>query len=316
MTRFRAILCLAALLAALAACVSTGPGSHLASPAATPAHGDFSGQIDIGGGRSLYLRCLGNGSPTVVFESGIHDSSDPWNLTETQPPVVHAPPVFPGIGQVTHVCEYDRPGTLRYTEPPTLTTRSTPLNAPRTLPSMASDLHTLLTKAGVPGPYLLVGHSFGGLIIRLFAQTYPADTVGLVFVDALGVDIKPLFGADWPTYAAVLNHPGTPLDAQPGFETVDVDGAIQAVQQAPALPRVPLAVLSKTEPFAAAPSVSPLVRTELEHAWPQVQNTLVALQPQTPHLLATGSDHYVQIHDPDLTISAIQLTLDRARHRQ
>lgn len=315
-SRIRTAVLAALVAAALVACVPSPTKPNGPPPLGTPARGVFAGQIDIGGGRSLYLRCMGSGTPTVIFESGIHDSSDTWNLTDTQPPAVGPPAVFPGVGRVVHACAYDRPGTVRYAEPPALTTRSTPLTAARSLPSMVSDLHSLLSKAGVPGPYVLVGHSFGGLIVRLFAQTYPADSAGLVLVDALGPDIKPLFGDDWPAYAALLNHPGTPLDAQPGFETADIDGAFTSIQQAPPLPTIPLAVLSKTEPFGAGPAVSQPVRTKLEQAWPQVQNTLAALEPRTPHIFATGSDHYIQIHDPDLTISVIELVLDRARHRR
>jgi len=96
----------------------------------------------------------------------------------------------------------------------------------------------------------------------------------------------------WPPWTpALLNHPGTPLDSDPAFETVGIDGAIDAVLQAPALPRVPLAVMSKTEPFATAPGVSPAILSKLEEVWPLVQDALVTLEPQTPHIFATGSDN-------------------------
>jgi alpha/beta hydrolase family protein len=278
------------------------------------ARGGFAGEIPIGRGRKLYLRCAGRGSPTVILESGIHDSSDPWTLTAGEPPVLSSRSVFSGVATFTHVCMYDRPGTIRYTSPPALTKRSTPVRMPRTLPSMVADLHALLRTARVPGPYVLVGHSVGGMIVRLFAQSYPAQTAGLVLVDAFGVNIKRLFGRLWPRYAALLNHPGTSLDHQPGFETLNVNGAIRAIQQAKPLPRVPLAVISKTEPFATAPGVPRQLTTRLEKVWPKVQQLLVTLEPQTPQVFATGSDHYVQVHDPDLTISIIRLILDRARH--
>ncbi len=75
-------------------------------------------------------------------------------------------------------------------------------------------------------------------------------------------------------------------------------------------------MISKTQPFATAPGVPRDLTVRLESVWPKVQNLLVKLEPQTPHVLATGSDHYVQIHDPDLTISIIRLVLDRARHHE
>jgi pimeloyl-ACP methyl ester carboxylesterase len=170
---------------------------------------------------------------------------------------------------------------------------------PRTLPSMVSDLDKLLKSAHVPGPYLLVGHSYGGMIVRLFAQTHPSLTAGLVLVDAFGTDIRRLFGPRlWPRYVQLLNHPGLSVDREPGFETADVNGAINAIQRARTLPRVPLGVISKTEPFGTAPTAPQDLTTRLEQVWPQVQQTLVGLEPQTPHILATGSDHYIQLTIP------------------
>jgi hypothetical protein len=106
------------------------------------------------------------------------------------------------------------------------------------------------------------------------------------------------------------------LDRESGFETFALDETIKAIQAAKPLPRVPLAVISKTAPFATAPTAPKSVTTRLEKVWPQLQQHLVGLEPQTPHVFATGSDHYVQMHDPDITISTIGLILDRARHRK
>ena len=118
----------------------------------------------------------------------------------------------------------------------------------------------------------------------------------------------------WPRYARLLNHPGTLLGSQPKCETIDIDGALRAVQAARALPRIPLAVISKTEPFATAPGAPKDVLARVEQVWPIDQDLQVKLEPQTPHVLAAGSDHYGQIHDPDLTTSIIRLILDRVRH--
>lgn len=179
---------------------------------------------------------------------------------------------------------------------------------------MVADLHALLHRAGVPGPYLLVAHSYGGLIVRYYAQTFPRETAGMVLVDAFGTNIKRLFGRLWPRYEHLLNFPGTPLQDETGWETVDANRAISAINNAK-LANMPLAVISKTAPLATAPGTPlDLVRT-LEDVWPKVQSVLVKLEPLTPHIFATGSDHYIEINDPDLTISVIKLILDRARHR-
>ena len=73
--------------------------------------------------------------------------------------------------------------------------------------------------------------------------------------------------------------------------------------------------MSKTEPFATSPTVPPQITGRLEEVWPRVQAALVPLEPQTPHILATGSDHYVQLNDPDLTISTIRLIRNSRRAR-
>ena len=295
---------------------SEARSSRYASEAAgNPKQGNFAGEINIGGTRRLYLRCAGRGRPTVILESGIHDSSDVWTLDDAKAPVVGRPAVFRGVARFTHVCMYDRPGTIRYTNPPALTTRSSPAQMPRTLQSMVADLHALLHRAGVPAPYLLVAHSYGGLIVRDYAQMYPREAAGMVLVEAFGTNIKRLFGRLWLRYEHLLNFPGTPLENDSGWETADVDGAIKAINNAE-LPRMPLAVMSKTEPFATTPGAPKDLTRKLEQVWPKVQSALVELEPFTPHILATGSDHYIEINDPDLTISVIKLILDRARHRR
>ena len=297
-----------AALAMVACCV---PAAGAA--ASNPRQGSFAGQINIGGGRKLYLRCAGRGSPTVILDSGIHDSSDLWTLTDTKFPVPASPSVFQGVARFSHVCMYDRPGTIRQTSPLSLTTRSTPVPMPRKLPDMAADLHKLLISAGLRAPVVLVAHSMAGLIDRYFAQRYRSEVLGMVLVDTFGTDIKRLFGSLWPRYDKLLNFPGTSLDTAPGWETMDIDGAIRAVERARQLPRMPLAVISKTEQFGLAPGFPKDVARKLLRVWPVGQDLLVPLEPQTPHVFATGSGHYVQIRDPDLTTSVIRLIFDRVR---
>jgi pimeloyl-ACP methyl ester carboxylesterase len=144
------------------------------------ATGEFAGLVDIGNGRKIYLECRGAGSPMVLFESGYRNDADIWSA-EIEPDSVT---VFPQVAKFTHVCAYDRPGTLLDADH---LGRSDPVEMPRTAQDLVSDLHILLQEAHIPGPYVLVAHSFGGIFARLYASTYPDEIVGMVLVDALSV---------------------------------------------------------------------------------------------------------------------------------
>jgi pimeloyl-ACP methyl ester carboxylesterase len=273
--------------------------------------GAFASQVDIGGGRKLYLECRGTGSPTVILESGYHDSSQPWSLNDGFPPAV-----LPGVAGFTKICAYDRPGTLLYTDPPRITDRSSPVRMPRTAQDVTSDLHALLGAAEVPGPYILVAHSLGGLFVRLYAQTYPDQVRGLVLVDAFPAELPALFGSQWPAYRQVLNNPLPQFANNPDFEQIDVDASITQIEKAPALRRMPLVVLTKTEPFGRPPSLVGFAFADLERFWPEAAQDLVKLEPDTPHIFATGSDHYIQVHQPDLVVQSIRLIIERAKQEK
>ena len=160
------------------------------------------------------------------------------------------------LARAHRVCAYDRPGTLRYTEPPSVTERSSPVSMPRTAQDVVGDLHALLTAADVPGPYVLVAHSLGGLFGRLYAQTYPDQVRALLFVDSFPVEIPTLMGADWPAYRQLLNSPLPLLANTPTFEVVDIDKSIAQMAAPRPFPPIPTAVLTKTEPFPI-PSTAP-----------------------------------------------------------
>src|SRR5262245_39082736 len=121
--------------------------------------------IDIGGYR-LHLNCTGNKSPTVVLIAGAGDFSFDWSLVQ------------PGIAQFARVCSYDRAGFAWSDPGPT----------PRTMKQEAFELHTLLRAARIKGPYLLVGHSLGGLITRIYLDQYPPEVAGIVLLDSTHED--------------------------------------------------------------------------------------------------------------------------------
>ena len=179
----------------LGACTTASTGSPDPSTAGTtvrPQAGiGFTGLVNIGRSRSVYLTCEGSGSPTVVLVSGSGGESDEWMYTS--PPGHHVgeivirdlqhrkSAVFPQIATITRVCAYDRPNTTSVHDKPT---PSTPVSQPTTAASGVADLQALLAVARVSPPYVLVGASWGGMITNLFARSHPSEIAGLVFVDA------------------------------------------------------------------------------------------------------------------------------------
>ena len=137
---------------------------------------DIAGLVDIGGGRKMYLECRGTGSPTVVLVAGLKGSAEDWNIAKGPEPTV-----FAEVAKFTRVCAYDRPGTPVGEKP----SRSDPVPQPTTAGQAVADLHALLRAAGEARPCVLVGQSYGGLVVRLYASTYPEEVSGLVLIDAL-----------------------------------------------------------------------------------------------------------------------------------
>jgi len=114
----------------------------------------------------------------------------------------------------------------------------------------------------------------------------------------------------------VLNNPLPQFANNPDFEQIDVDASITQIEKAPALRRMPLVVLTKTEPFGRPPSLVGFAFADLERFWPEAAQDLVKLEPDTPHIFATGSDHYIQVHQPDLVVQSIRLIIERAKQEK
>ncbi len=117
--------------------------------------------VDVGGQR-MHIHCTGEGETTVLLAAGLDDSSIFWISGQ------------PEVAEFAGVCSFDRPG-LGWSE------RSPD---PRTIDNMVAELHELLANAGVTGPLILVGHSFGAAQVEMYASRYPADVAGVLLVDA------------------------------------------------------------------------------------------------------------------------------------
>jgi pimeloyl-ACP methyl ester carboxylesterase len=122
--------------------------------------------VDVNG-HLMHINCIGEGAPTVILESGLGTMSADWANVQ------------PEVAKTTRVCAYDRAGTGW----------SEPGPEPRDPHQIARELHTLLGDAGIDGPYVLVGQSFGGLYVRMYADLYPKEVAGMVLVDASHPDM-------------------------------------------------------------------------------------------------------------------------------
>jgi pimeloyl-ACP methyl ester carboxylesterase len=299
----------------------------LVAPSAV-ASGDFADLVDIGGGRRLWLECRGQGSPTVILESGYGNNAQWWDTIALAPDSGETA-VLPGVAAFTRVCAYDRPGTILDADH---VSRSDPVPMPRTAADVVADLHALMSAAGLPGPYVLVGHSFGGIVVRLFAATYPdEEVVGMVLVDAADEEMHDRLRAaltpeQWATYQQLANGVPPDLADYPDLELVDLDASFAQLRAAAAahpLPPLPLIVLSRgqTPPTndPESPEVNPDIPPDfpidlIEPVWQAGQVELAALVPGARHVIATESGHWIQVEQPQLVTDAVEQVVAAVRN--
>jgi len=277
-------------------------GSISESPKTAPS-ADFAAMVDIGGGREMYLQCRGTGAPTVVLVSGARGALDDWTYV-AEPggtPKESGAAVFPGVARFTRVCAYDRPGTLRFDGALTASTR---VPQPTTAQAGAIDLDALLGAAHESGPYVLVGHSWGGLIVRPFANSHPREVSGLALLDP-GSEFLPatLTPSQWEQFVSGARQLGEPQ----GSEAADYVGSLEELRPSPPAPDVPTVVLTSDHQFdfgAGGPETWP--------AWLRAQDQLARLLGAT-HITDTNSGHFIQGEQPHLVIDAIREIVDAAR---
>lgn len=269
----------------VAACAQGGPGPSTAAdtatatgpgPSVSAVSGDFSGAIDIGG-YSLYLDCRGEGSPVVILDAGLGSDPYVWNTTRSD------------LQSTTRVCYYARPGLSP--------SRSRPIGvAPKeglTAGFMADEEHRMLAAAGIPGPYVVVGHSYGGMIARLFAFAHPDETVGVVLVDSASA--HQFEGAwlagdeDWLDGAVLVNRPATKIE-------------LDAITS---LGHMPLVVLTQGDTSG-----------DFEIHWSHFQDELATLSTNSLHMVANPSGHVIMKDQEALVVESIRAVVEAARVRQ
>ncbi|MDX1606013.1 MAG: alpha/beta hydrolase [Candidatus Competibacterales bacterium] len=271
------------------------------------------------GDHRLHLYCTGQGGPTVVLDAGLGGTSLDWQRVQPQ------------VARFTRVCSYDRPGYGWSERGPF---------APRTTDWLVAQLDLLLSRGGVEPPYVLTGHSFGGLIAQLYAMRHPLRTAGLVLVDSTHAGQFERFAAAGLARPLVprgnrqfvignhyripdalpehLKHVARALALAPdSVRTLYSElrqlqpNALLVQQLGLRLPPVPLQVLAHD---SLARARDPRAR-RLAEIWLALQRELAASVPGGRLRIVPDSGHYIQLEQPGPVIEAVREVVETARNR-
>jgi len=272
--------------------------------------------VDVGGYR-LHINCTGTGSPTVVIEAGLGDWSTSWGFVQ------------PEVAKTTRVCTYDR-GGLGWSE-------AGPL--PRDAAQFAKALHTLLQNANVPGPYLMVGHSLGGLGVRVFVHDYASEIAGVVLIESMNPKQLPQPSAEVQSQsnpqsrlyslltvlarfgvvrliARPITHmisPSTPPDEQAYYSRYVRPQSMQASRdESRGMPAAGVEAAA-VESFGDLPLIILTGRLHKDPRWQEWQAELLQLSSNSQQLFAENSDHNIQVEEPDAAIAAILQMVQQVR---
>ena len=265
--------------------------------------------VDVGG-HKLNLVCVGAGNPTVVFEAGSGDTSAIWERVQQ------------ALGRQTRSCAYDRAGTGSSQQGP----------GPRTMRQEVFELHGLLRAASVPPPYVLVGHSYGGLLVRVYATTYPSDVTGVVLVDPthdntrLSVQRRGDPQGTWVRVREGARGLSIPEPRRANGDTSQADGTYywpdelqQLHQQRQANPVPfgdrPLIVLSGTRSSEPLGGTSKELWQELTREKDLEKEDLAKLSRNSKLVRDPSSGHHIQTDNPALVVSAIEQVVESVRNK-
>jgi pimeloyl-ACP methyl ester carboxylesterase len=274
--------------------------------------------VDVGT-HSLHINCVGQGSPTVILEAANGGMSAHWVRVQQQ------------VAETTRVCAYDRAG-LGWSEPGA---------EPRDARQISSELHTLLANAGIEGPYVLVGHSYGGLYARMYAARYSDEVVGVVLVDSS----HPEQFTRSPEGRAMYEQTRRLTTIVPFFTRL---GVIRLTNYFPAHPSLPPQqhaqieafnsstqhLVTTTEEFRATPETTAQVLSmgglgdkplavisagTQPPDWLEMQDELASLSPNSIHRVVNGATHESLLYerrDAQVTSAAIDQVVEAARTDQ
>ena len=230
----------------------------------------------------------GSGTPTVVLEAGLGDTMGVWGK------------VYPEVARFTSVFAYTRRGYGL----------SSPVLLNRHGDAIVEELRALLRARGLRPPYVLVGHSAGGLYLQLFAKLHPDEVAGLVLVDPTHPDQLERMRVECPkNYRIVRAMTSLQLTSPLGAEFRGLDATGEQWHAAGAFPTVPSIVLTGTKPKGFDDAAFVAFKQRLH-------DDLVRALPGAEHRLVPDSGHYIQKERPDLVVAAIKDVVERARRAQ
>ena len=285
---------LAVLAIALAGCGDSAPEASGETPTPTTLEverptASVDDVFEVGG-IGFHLHCTGDGDATVLLIAGWGAAGDDsWSA------------VHPTLADHARICTYDRPGTGTSDAPKT----------DQTFETEAADLRALLRTAGEPGPYVVVGHSFGGVEAVVFASDYADEVTGLVLVDTSPTT--------WPAAVCAISEDGSQAtasyrqlcevfhDPQLDPERLDVIPAFEQVAKISSLGDLPLTVI--TADTRTAPGLAAAELDRLNEAWGEGVDTWAALSPTSKVVTVTDTGHNIQLEHPDVVVREVSALL-------
>ncbi len=275
-----------------------------------------SGQMVDVGGYHLHIHCTGRGSPTVVIDAGWGDWSAKWGWVQ------------PEVAKTTQICTYDRAG-MGYSEAGSL---------PRNAKQFAKELHTLLHQANIQAPYVLVGHSLGGLSMRVFAHDYAAEVAGVVLIESMSpaqfsqapTDKKPqqtLLSRGFSIPAALARiglvrllaeplglKPALPPGIQKAFTAFSVTPrSVQAwADEGSGMPESGVQARA-VKSFGSLPLIVLSRGLDLDPDWQAMQSELLQLSSHSQQLIAEKGGHNLETDQPEAAIAAIVKMIKQLR---
>ena len=256
------------------------------------------GQLIDVGGHSLHLDCSGSGSPTVILEPGAGEMSSALGW------------ITPAVAGDTRVCVYDRAGRGW----------SEPADSPRDGAQIATDLHTLLQRGHVPGPYVLAGHSFGALYTATFAARYPDEVAGMVLVDSTppGSAATPTtsrgdegsYDIPWRAAALLSSSARSGLGRLAGGASTASISYVQSWFDEYIQGGASADQAASLVDFADKPLVVLEAGSGSDAAWSAAQDELASLSTNSAHRVIDGATHNDLVMDEDAAAATSQAILD------